>query len=131
MSFKTFEEIEAWKEARELTRIVRKFSRVAIQKRDWSWADQISGAAASIMANIAEGNDSTTNAEFIQFLGYAKRSDAEVRSHLYYGFDEGYLSSIEFEDASARTKKIGGQLAKLIHYLSQHSSGRRVSKTSN
>ena len=83
------------------------------------------------MANIAEGNDSTTNAEFMQFLGYAKRSDAEVRSHLYYGFDEGYLTSAEFEDASARTKKIGGQLAALIHYLSQHSGGRRVSKTSN
>lgn len=69
------------------------------------------------MANIAEGCDTQTKPEFIMFLGYAKRSSAETRSHFYYGFDEGYLSDIEFSDAGNRTKKIGAQLAKLIQYL--------------
>lgn len=72
------------------------------------------------MANIAEGCDAQTNPEFVQFLGYAKRSAAEVRSHLYHGLDEAYVSQSEFEEGSMRTKKIGAQLAKLIAYLQEH-----------
>src|SRR3989344_7738828 len=105
MKFRSFEEIEAWKEARILVREVRGFSKRSIAKKDWTWADQISRAALSVMANIAEGNDSSTNPEFVMFLGYAKRSDAEVRSHLYYGLDEEYVSKDEFEKSSERTKK--------------------------
>lgn len=128
MSFKSFEDMEAWQEARELMRKVRVFSHRAQAKRDWVWAEQISRAALSVMANIAEGNDASTNAEFVKFLGYAKRSDAEVRSHLYHGFDEGYMNAEEFEDVCSRTKRIGGQLATLMHYLAHHLRGRRTNK---
>lgn len=72
----------AWQDARDLTRFVRLFCKKAVDTKDWGWADQISRASLSIMANIAEGCDATTNAEFVMFLGYAKRSRAEVRSHL-------------------------------------------------
>ena len=120
MSFRSFEEIEAWKEARLLMKLVRTYSKRAIEKRDYTWADQISRAALSVMANIAEGCDAQTNPEFVQFLGYAKRSDAEVRSHLYSGVDEEYVLQSEFMEAAARTKKIGAQLAKLISYLQEH-----------
>ena len=125
MKFRSFEEIEAWKEARILVREVRGFSKRSIAKKDWTWADQISRAALSVMANIAEGNDSSTNPEFVMFLGYAKRSDAEVRSHLYYGLDEEYVSKDEFEKSSERTKKIGAQLARLMAYLRNNSDDQR------
>lgn len=35
------------------------------------------------MANIAEGFDSRSNSEFIQFLNYALRSASELQSHIY------------------------------------------------
>src|SRR5690606_33420956 len=70
----------------------------------------------------AEGNDAKTNAEFIVFLGYSKRSAAEVRSHFYFGLDNGYILKDEFEDASKRAKKIGAQLAKLMTYLNDTSN---------
>ena len=44
------------------------------------------------MHNIAEGFDSGTNAEFIRFLRYAKRSCTEVQSELYVALDEEYIS---------------------------------------
>lgn len=124
--FVSFEEIEAWKEARELRKIVRVFCQRAIDKKDWSWADQISRSALSIMANIAEGNDTNTNAEFVVFLGYAKRSSAETRSHLYCGLDEGYMTQEEFSKACEKTKKIGAQLAKLIQYLRRNAKSTRL-----
>lgn len=125
MKFKTFEDIEAWQEARTLARMVRQLCVRATVRKDWAWADQISRAALSIMANIAEGNDASTNPEFLVFLGYAKRSAAEVRSHLYYGLDEGYVTKVEFTNVADRTKKISAQIARLMQYLRQHDRAKR------
>jgi hypothetical protein len=47
----------------------------------------VASAAASVMANIAEGFDAGSDAEFIRFLGYARRSASEVQSHLYIALD--------------------------------------------
>lgn len=117
MTFTTFEEIAAWQEARILTKMVRRFSKGPVAKNDWSWVDQIGRSALSVMANIAEGSDSQSRKEFIRFLGYAKRSAAEVRSHLYYGLDENYLTLSEFDEAALKAKKIGAQIGKLVQYL--------------
>jgi four helix bundle protein len=120
MGVHSFEEIEAWQEARRFARLVQTYSHRATVKKDWAWADQISRAALSVMANIAEGNDAQTNTEFAMFLGYAKRSATEARSHLYYGLDNGYLSQKDFEHAFEMSRKIASQLAKLIAYLRSH-----------
>lgn len=120
--FTSFEEIEAWKEARTLMGVIRTFCKRSQLKRDWTWADQIGRSTLSIMANIAEGNDAQTNKEFIQFLGYAKRSCAETRSHLYYGLDMEYISKEEFSSSSDLAKKICAQLANLIRYLRANTS---------
>lgn len=126
MSFKNFEEIEAWQEARLLMQRIRKICKSPKVKHEFNWIDQITSAALSIMANIAEGNDSNTNAQFISFLGYPKRSATEVRSHLYYILDEGYISQEEFDEISQQTKKIAGQPFKLIKYLKNSNRGSRI-----
>jgi four helix bundle protein len=115
--FKTFEEIDAWQEARFLAKTVRDFRTRAILHKDFGWENQIARSVLSITANIAEGNDATTNAEFLNFLGYAKRSCAETASHLYYGLDHGYIRPEELTSAIAQARKIGAMLARLMMYL--------------
>ena len=66
--------------------------------KDYGLKRQIQDAAGSSMHNIAEGFDSGTNAEFIRFLRYAKRSCTEVQSELYVALDEEYISPNEFKD---------------------------------
>lgn len=117
--FRQFEEITAWQEARMLSNLIRKFRQRAVRSNDFGWDKQIGQSVLSIMANIAEGNDAKTNAEFAVFLGYAKRSNAETASHLYYGLDQGYIFQSEFNEAYTQTRKIGAKLAKLIAYLSR------------
>ena len=120
MGFKSFEEIEAWKEARILSNMVRVFTQRAIERKDWTWANQTGSAVLSVMSNIAEGNDAQTDAEFITFLGYAKRSSAEVRSHLYAGLDRSYLSKEEFREAKMQVEKVAKMIAALIRYLKKN-----------
>ena len=116
-TFTSFEEIEAWQEGRKLIRAVREICKRVNVKRDYNFVDQISGSARSICANIAEGFESMTVPEFIQFLGYAKRSAGEVRSHLYDALDDQYITEEEFFKFSKHSKRIGSMIAKLIHYL--------------
>jgi len=116
-TFQSFEEIEAWKESRKLIQKIREICRRETVKKDFAFIDQISRSVRSIAANIAEGFEALTTREFIQFLGYSKRSAGEVRSHLYDGLEEGYISQKEFEELADLTKKICSMIAKLIHYL--------------
>jgi len=86
--------------------------------KDYGLKRQIQDAAGSSMHNIAEGFDSETNAEFIRFLRYAKRSCTEVQSELYVALDEEYISPNEFKDVYEQARRtraaIGGFLLLVI-----------------
>jgi four helix bundle protein len=116
-TFTSFEEIEAWKEARLLVKKIRAVCKRECVKRDYGFIDQISRSVRSIAANIAEGFESMTVTEFIAFLSYSKRSAGETRSHLYDALDEQYITDAEFRDMSEHTRKIAKMIAGLIHYL--------------
>ena len=98
MKIERFEDIEAWQLTRELTRKVYRLTKKTRFAKDYGLKRQIQDAAGSSMHNIAEGFDSETNAEFMRFLRYAKRSCTEVQSELYVALDEEYITPSEFED---------------------------------
>ena len=118
MAFKTFEEINAWQNARVLVRDVYAVTRSGDFCKDYGLKDQIQRAAVSICSNIAEGFERRGNREFIQFLWIAKGSAAEVRSQLYNARDLGYLTDGQFESLHDAAKQIGGMLFNLITVLS-------------
>ena len=109
MKIERFEEIEAWKSARKLTKEIYSQTKQQPFSKDFGLRDQIQRASVSIMANIAEGFDGRSSSEFLRFLGYAYRSATEVQSHLYVAFDQGYLEKDEFDELyqqSEHTKKL-------------------------
>ena len=112
-----FEDIEAWKRARELTRLIYEASRQGEFSRDAALRDQISRAAISVMANIAEGFERGGNREFRQFLSLAKGSAGEVKSHLCVARDAGYLTREQSKELSDRTAEVGRILGGFIQYL--------------
>jgi len=115
--FHSFEEIDAWQESRLLVRAIRSICKREQVRRDFAFSDQITRAARSISANIAEGFECMTTKEFINFLSIAKRSSGEVRAHLYDALDEEYISEEEFKSLAEKSKKICRIIAGLIHYL--------------
>ena len=72
------------------------------------------------MHNIAEGFDSETNAEFIRFLRYAKRSCTEVQSELYIAMDEEYISPNEFKDVYEQARRTRATIRGFINYLKKY-----------
>jgi four helix bundle protein len=120
MKIERFEEIEAWQLARELTRKVYCVTNSPVFTKDLGLKRQIQDAAGSSMHNIAEGFDSETNAEFVRFLRYAKRSCSEVQSELYVALDEKYISPEEFKDIYEQAGRTRAAVRGFINYLRKY-----------
>lgn len=120
-TFKRFEDIEAWRQARELTREVYAASKGEPFCRDFALRDQIRKATISVMANIAEGFERGGTREFIQFLSIAKASAGEVQSQLYIALDQGYLSEDACNRVMSLAEETGRIIGGLIKYLRQTS----------
>ena len=118
MRLNRFEEIEAWKAARNLVNCVYDAIRKnADFRKDFRLVNQIQGAAVSSMSNIAEGFTRQSNKEFIQFLFIAKSSAAEVQSQLYVALDQGYLTQERFEDVYQHAESVSKLTSGFIKYL--------------
>lgn len=114
MKIEKFEDIESWKEARILAKEIYKlFTNV----KDYGFKDQIQRAAISIMSNIAEGFDRSSNKDFIKFLVIARGSVSEVRSLSYAAIDVGYINEQSFAGISERCSKLINLINGFIRYL--------------
>lgn len=100
-----FEQIEAWKDARDLIKSVYEITRNGTFAKDYALKDQIRRAAISISANIAEGFDRGSNKEFLYFLAIAKGSAGEVKALFYTALDAGYITEAEFANLTDKAKR--------------------------
>lgn len=118
MKIARFEDLDCWKEARQLTRqVYEAIGQNSSWQKDRRLCSQIQSAAGSVMANIAEGFVRRSNKEFIQFLFVAMSSAAEVQSHLYIAVDQSYLSKDAFESIYKQADKTARIISGLIRYL--------------
>ena len=123
-----FEDLEVWKTAREISRLVYSESNRGEFARDWGLRDQMRRSAVSIMSNIAEGFESRTRPLFIDFLGRAKGSAGELRAQLYVALDAGYIDSAVFETLHPQAIKCSRQISNLIWSLRQNAQVAGVSE---
>ena len=93
MKIKNFTEIDAWKEARILTRNIYSITNKSPFSRDFGLKDQMTRAAVSISSNIAEGAERDSKLEFIRFLHIAKGSAAELRTQMYIAHQVGIITN--------------------------------------
>jgi four helix bundle protein len=112
VSITKFEDLIAWQEARVLVKSVYKMTSDGSFAKDFGMRDQIQRAAVSVMANIAEGFDCESTAEFSCFLGISRRSAVEVQSLLYAALDVEHINQDVFKSHYEQARKckalIGG-----------------------
>lgn len=118
MKLTRFEDLDCWKEARQLTRhVYGALNQSPLWQKDRRLCGQVQGASVSVMANIAEGFVRHSDKEFVQFLFVAMASAAEVQSHLYVAVDQRYLTPEAFESIYAQADKTSRIISGLIKHL--------------
>ena len=120
-----FEDVDAWQKARKLAGQIYAASKDGAFSRDFGLRDQIRRAVVSVMANIAEGFERRGGVEFRRFLGMAKGSAGELKSHLYVALDAGYIKQEQFDRCYEDASETGGKIGGLMRYLSAACSDTR------
>ena len=116
-TIRTFEELAAWKKARELANAIYALTNDTPLAKDFGLRDQLRRASVSVLSNIAEGFERDTTPDFIHFLFMAKGSAGEIRAQLYVALDQNLISKEQFDNASTSARHVSGIIARLITYL--------------
>ena len=113
----TFEQLEAWREAKNLTVEVYHLGKVKPLATDFSLRDQIQRAAVSVMSNIAEGYERLHVPEKRQFYNVARASCGEVRSLLHLLRDLEFISAEHFESLTEKSNRVRRLTSGLLRSL--------------
>ncbi len=128
-TIRRFEDIEAWQTARLLVNSVYQVTSKGKFERDYGLRDQIRRASVSILSNIAEGFESRTQAQFIEYLGRARGSAGEVRAQLYVSLDLDYVSNDEFREVFALAETCSRQIFRFMEYLLHQPNASRLGES--
>ena len=129
-TIKTFKDLEVWKKAVELSKLVYLISSNGSFQNDYPLKDQVKKAAISVASNIAEGFEREGNKELIQFLAIAKGSAAEVQTQLHIAFEVGHISRAEFCKADDLCTEVLRLLSGFMRYLNTASvKGNKFKRT--
>ena len=109
----TFEDLEGWQQARQMTKQIYTVTREEAIARDFGLCSQVQRAGVSAMSNLAEGFERRHVPEKLQFYNVAHASTAEVRS-LTYVIEDNYpklaLKAIELRKKAMGTGQLVGGL---------------------
>ncbi len=130
VTIRKFEDLHIWQASRELVKIVYEHTNKGAFQKDFPLRDQIRRAIISIMSNIAEGFGAGSDAEFLRFLGYARRSLSETQSQLYIALDLGYITQNDFDITYQKTNSTEKQINAFVAYLAKSKSSRNIGEDS-
>ncbi len=111
-----FENIEAWRNARQLTRQIFAVTNEGLFSCDLGLHDQICWASVSVMSDIAEGYERSSNQLFIHFLNIIKGSAGEVRVQLHVAIAREFIDQERFQSLSNIVQRNFRQLSGFIMY---------------
>jgi len=128
MGLKSFHELVAWQKAMELTESVYRETAAFPHAEIYGLTSQMRRACVSIPSNIAEGQARNTRGEFVQFLGHAMGSFAELETQAQLARRLNFLSSSAHQKLSRQIEEVGRLLNGLKRSL-RPSADRKASDT--
>ena len=108
-----FERLEVWRKARGLTKAVYCAVDAFPAREQFALSQQLTRAAVSVAANIAEGSAKASNKEFSRYVEISFGSLCELIAELYVALDREYLSEDRFGQLYGDAERLGMMLSKL------------------
>ena len=115
--FYNFENLECWKQARDLAVDMYRISGNGNLNSDLMLNQHLRNSALQIMTHIAEGKEQGSAQEFIKCLLAAKAAAAALRSNLSVTRAVGYLDEGDFLDFQDKATRISALIGGLINAL--------------
>jgi four helix bundle protein len=112
-----FKDLIVWQKAMELSLKVFMLTKKFPKKEIYGMTSQLRRSAVSVAANIAEGHGRNTKGQYIQFLGIAKGSLAEVETLLILAKEMEYIEAEGFSVTQMLVVDCNKMLKKLIQAL--------------
>ena len=111
-----FTDLDAWKEARILVKIV--YTNLSLFPREelFGLQSQIKRSVISIPSNIAEGSGRNHKKDSLQFFYIARGSAYELEAQLYLSYDLNFLSKETLDELLNQLEKVRKLLSGLINY---------------
>ncbi len=122
-SFKTFEDLEAYRVARQFRKAMYGVTRQLPGFEKFELASQVRRAAVSLTNNIAEGHGRYHNLEQIKFTLNARGSLEELIDDLNVCADENYLPGNEIDGLKQHGWRVYQLLNGYIRYLRERKAG--------
>jgi len=113
----SFEKLIVWQKAHNLVLDIYSITKSFPSDEKHLLLNQVRRSAASVAANIVEGNERKTKKEFIQFLYTAKASLSETKYHLLLAKDLNYLKNDIYLELFNKANEVGKLINGLINYL--------------
>jgi four helix bundle protein len=113
----SYRDLRVWKAAMDLAVDVYEDTRTFPGEEKFGVVSQLRRASSSIAANIAEGQARRTKGEFLQFLGMARGSLAEVETFLELSERLRYLNTARRETLMDQCANINKMLHGLMRTL--------------
>ena len=121
---RSFEDLECWKEARQLRLFVAKKILPILPKEErYRLGDQLLRAGRSTTANIAEGYGRFHYLDAVKFLSNARGSTWEAVDHLITAFDEDMIGQDLLDEGRQRVEAAVKLNNGYVRYLKRRASG--------
>lgn len=112
-----FKDLRVWSESLILCKNIYSITKIEPFSKDFGLKDQIQRSSTSILSNIAEGSERSSDRQSIYFYNVASASAAEVISQLNIAKEINYLDHSLFEQLENQAEKIRASLKNLIRSL--------------
>ena len=116
-SLSSYQDLIVWQKSLDLAEMVYRATEGFPRSELFGLASQMRRAAVSIPSNIAEGQSRNSTGEFVQFLGIARGSLAELETQRQLGARLGYLNPNQAETMGAMCTEISKMLTALRRSL--------------
>ena len=122
----SFEDLEVWRQARKIQRIVRQIIKRFPKIERYRLEDQMIRSSRSIARNIAEGYGRYHYQENIQFCRISRGSLSEVLNDSITAFDESYITEDELTEMRREIEVNNRLLNGYINYLRKAKTGDHI-----